>query len=216
VSTSAPSTECATRLEPLRRNRATVNGGAVDVAAHSVPLQIQDMINNHNILPSPLSLSLSDCTVTGASPNATATCGTKGVFRKRFTLDEKLAVPGDSSRPFDNVVEELIITPTTGSSINGEYFLWPGNYPHAEHRRTVFWDNLNLSRTQMMRACGPMRQFPLVERRPVRLQPVQPGGWQRGMRPGGLFDGNVGQPDYKALGFHFRANPPSPFCGFRL
>src|SRR6267154_618211 len=66
----------------------TVNGGAVDPAANSVPLQIQDMINNHNILPSPLSLSLSDCTVTGASPNATATCGTKGVFRNDGLLTQ--------------------------------------------------------------------------------------------------------------------------------
>src|ERR1700720_1124099 len=60
----------------------TVNGGAaVDLATNSGPLMIQDMINNHNVLPSPLSLSLSDCTVTGVAPNAVATCGTKGVFR---------------------------------------------------------------------------------------------------------------------------------------
>jgi hypothetical protein len=193
----------------------TVNGGAVDVAANSVPLQIQDMINNHNILPSPLSLSLSDCTVTGASPNATATCGTKGVFRNDSRLTQNIGVPGDSSGHSNNVFGRIDYHPNDRSSINGEYFFGQATTRTPNIGAPSFWDNLNLSRTQMMRAVwtyAPNSHWVNDVRFGYNRYNLADGNAE--CAGGNFSTGNVGQPDYKALGFISGANPPSPFCGF--
>ena len=188
----------------------TVNGGAgVDLATNSVPLMIQDMINNHNVLPSPLSLSLSDCTVTGAAPNAVATCGTKGVFRSDSLMTNGVGVPAVSFGHSNNGFGRIDYHPNDASSINGEYFFGQATTTTPNVGVPPFWDNLNVSRTQMMRAVWTY---------------VPNSNWVNDVRFGynryNLADGNaecvgnVGQPDYKALGFISGANPPSPFCGF--
>jgi len=83
----------------------------------------------------------------------------------------------------------------------------------SAHRRSG--TTLNVSRTQMMRACGPTR------RNSNWVNDVRFGYNRYNLADGnaecagGNFStGNVGQPDYKALGFISGANPPSPFCGF--
>ena len=80
----------------------TVSGGGVDFPSNSVPLAIEDMINNHGVLPNQLSLNLSDCTVAGSAPNAAATCGTKGVFRYNGLKTTSVGVPGTSSGHSNN------------------------------------------------------------------------------------------------------------------
>jgi hypothetical protein len=193
----------------------TVNGGAVDVLTNSVPLQIQDLINNHNILPSPLSLSLSDCTVTGSSPNAVATCGTKGVFRNNSLLTKNIGVPGDSSGHSNNVFGRIDYHPTERNSINGEYFFGQATTRTPNIGAPSFWDNLNVSRTQMMRAVWtyvPNSNWVNDVRFGYNRYNLADGNAE--CAGGNFSTGNVGQPDYKALGFISGANPPSPFCGF--
>ena len=168
----------------------TVNGGAVDSAANSVPLAIQDMINNHGVSPSPLSLNLSDCTVAGAAPAATATCGTKGVFRSNSLQTAGVGVPGDSFGHSNNVLGKNRLSPQRPQLNQWRVFLWPGSYLHAERRRAVVLEQPE-RQPHANDACGVdlCAEFQLGERRPVWLQPVQPGRRQRGMRRGGLFDG---------------------------
>jgi carboxypeptidase family protein/TonB-dependent receptor-like protein len=195
----------------------TVNRGAV-VPADSVPLQIEDMINNNNhpsVLPSPLSLSLSDCTVTGAAPNAVATCGTKGVFRNDGLLTQNIGVPGDSSGHSNNVFGRIDYHPNDKNSINGEYFFGQATTRTPNVGEPSFWDNQNVSRTQMMRAVWtyvPNSNWVNDVRFGYNRYNLADGNAEC---VGGNFStGNVGQPDYKALGFVSGANPPSPFCGF--
>jgi hypothetical protein len=193
----------------------TVNGGAVDVATNSVPLQIQDMINNHGVSPSPLSLSLSDCTVTGSAPVAVATCGTKGVFRNGSLLTQNIGVPGDSSGHSNNVFGRIDYHPNDRNSINGEYFFGQATTRTPNVGAPSFWDNLNLSRTQMMRAVWtyvPNSNWVNDVRFGYNRYNLADGNAE--CAGGNFSTGNVGQPDYKALGFISGANPPSPFCGF--
>jgi hypothetical protein len=193
----------------------TVNGGAVDVATNSVPLQIEDMINNHSTMPSPLSLSLSDCTVTGSSPNAVATCGTKGVFRNDSLLTQNIGVPGDSTGHSNNVFGRIDYHPTDRNSINGEYFFGQASTRTPNVGAPSFWDNLNISRTQMVRAVWtyvPNSNWVNDARFGYNRYNLADGNAE--CAGGNYSTGNVGQPDYKALGFISGANPPSPFCGF--
>jgi hypothetical protein len=193
----------------------TVNGGAVDLATNSVPFQIQDMIDNHNILPSPLSLSLSDCTVTGSAPNAVATCGTKGVFRNNGLATSNIGVPGDSSGHSNNVFGRIDYHPTERNSINGEYFFGQASTRTPNVGAPSFWDNLNVSRTQMVRAVWtyvPNSNWVNDVRFGYNRYNLADGNAE--CAGGNFSTGNVGQPDYKALGFISGANPPSPFCGF--
>jgi hypothetical protein len=193
----------------------TVNGGAVDVTTNSVPLQIEDMINNHNFLPSPLSLSLSDCTVTGSAPAAVATCGTKGVFRNGSLLTQNIGVPGDSSGHSNNVFGRIDYHPNDRNSINGEYFFGQATTRTPNSGTPSFWDNLNLSRTQMVRAVWtyvPNSNWVNDIRFGYNRYNLADGNAE--CAGGNYSTGNVGQPDYKALGFISGANPPSPFCGF--
>src|ERR1700730_12727267 len=193
----------------------TVNGGAVDPPANSVPLQIQDMINKHNILPSPLSLSLSDCTVSGAAPNAVATCGTKGVFRNNSLMTQGLGVPGDSFGHSNNGFGRIDYHPNDANSINGEYFFGQATTTTPNGGAPSFWDNLNVSRTQMMRAVWtyvPNSNWVNDVRFGYNRYNLADGNAE--CVGGNYSTGNVGQPDYKALGFISGANPPSPFCGF--
>jgi hypothetical protein len=194
----------------------TVNGGAVDNPANSVPLSIDDMINNHGVLPNQLSLNLSDCTVAGSAPTAVATCGIKGVFRNNGLQTQSIGVPGDSTGHSNNVIGRIDYHLNDRNSINGEYFFGQARTTTPNIGVPSFWDNLNLSRTQMMRAVWTY---------------VPNSNWVNDVRfgynrynladanaecsgSGNYSSGNVGQPNYKALGFISGANPPGPFCGF--
>jgi len=193
----------------------TVNGGAVDAPTNSVPLQIQDMINNHGVSPSQLSLSLSDCTVSGSAPNAVATCGTKGVFRNDSLITKGLGVPGDSFGHSNNGFGKIDYHPNNTSSINGEYFLGQAVTTTPNVGAPSFWDNLNVSRTQMMRAVwtyAPNSNWVNDVRFGYNRYNLADGNAE--CVNGNYSTGNVGQPDYKSLGFVSGANPPSPFCGF--
>ncbi len=196
-------------------NVPTVNGGAVDFTTNSVPLQIQDMINNHGVLPSPLSLSLSDCTVTGAAPNAVATCGTKGVFRNDALLTQGIGVPGDSFGHSNNVFGRIDFHPNDKNSINGEYFFGQATTTTPNVGAPSFWDNLNVSRTQMMRGVwtyAPNSNWVNDVRFGYNRYNLADGNAE--CAGGNYSTGNAGQPNYTALGFISGANPPSPFCGF--
>jgi hypothetical protein len=189
----------------------TVNPGAL-VPTDSVPLQIEDMIN-HNVMPSPLSLSLSDCTVTGA----TATCGTKGVFRNDSILTQNIGVPGDSFGHSNNVFGRIDYHPNDANSINGEYFFGQATTTTPNIGAPSFWDNLNVSRTQMARAVWtyvPNSNWVNDVRFGYNRYNLADGNAECSGGNGNYSSGNVGQPDYKALGFISGANPPSPFCGF--
>jgi hypothetical protein len=185
-------------------NLATVNGGAVDNSAHSVPLSIDNLIAN-GITPSPLSLALADCTVTGGA----ATCGTKGVFTYNGLATSNVGVPGEFSGHSNNTIGRIDYHLNNSNSINGEYFFGQAVTLTPNAGEPSFWDNQNLSRTQMMRA--------------VWIS-TPSSNWVNDLRFGynryNLADGNaecygnIGQPNYAALGFVSGANPPSPFCGF--
>ena len=196
-------------------NVPTVNGGAVDVPTNSVPLQIEDMINNHSVLPSPLSLSLSDCTVSGSAPTAVATCGTKGVFRNDSLTTQNLGVPGDSFGHSNNGFGKIDFHPNDKNSINGEYFFGQATTSTPNIGAPSFWDNLNVSRTQMMRAVWtytPNSNWVNDVRFGYNRYNLADGNAE--CNNGNYSTGNVGQPNYAALGFVSGANPPSPFCGF--
>ena len=190
-------------------NVPTVNAGAVDNPGNSVPLAIDDLINNQGISPSQLSLNLADCTVAGAAPNAAATCGTKGVFRSNSLQTLNVGVPGTFTGHSNNVIGKIDYHLNDRNSINGEYFFGQAISSVPNAGEPSFWNNLNVSRTQMMRA--------------VWIDTPN-SSWVNEVRFGynryRLADGNaeclsnVGQPDFKALGFISGANPPSPFCGF--
>jgi hypothetical protein len=193
----------------------TVSGGAVDVPTNSVPLQIEDMINNHGVMPSQLSLNLSDCTVTGAAPAATATCGTKGVFRNDSLNTAGIGVPGDSGGHSNNVLGRIDYHFNDRNSINGEYFFGQAVTSTPNIGAPSFWDNLNRSRTQMMRAVWiytPNSNWVNDVRFGYNRYNLADGNAE--CTGGDFSSGNVGQPNYKALGFISGANPPSPFCGF--
>ena len=124
----------------------------MEFPANSVPLAIEDMINNHGVLPSQLSLNLSDCTVAGAAPTAVATCGTKGVFRYNGLSTSGVGVPGNSSGHSNNVLGKVDYHLNDRNSINGEYFFGQAITSTPNAGEPSFWNNLNTSRTQMMRA----------------------------------------------------------------
>ena len=193
----------------------TVNGGAVDAVNNSVPLQIQDMINNHNVLPSPLSLSLSDCAVTGAAPTAVATCGTKGVFRNDSLQTNGVGVSALSFGHSNNVFGKIDYHLNDANSINGEYFFGQATTTTPNVGVPSFWDNLNVSRTQMMRAVwtyAPNSNWVNDVRFGYNRYNLADGNAE--CSNGNYSTGNVGQPNYAGLGFVSGANPPSPFCGF--
>ncbi len=190
-------------------NVPTVNGGAVDNPNNSVPLAIEDLINNQGISPSQLSLNLADCTVAGAAPNAAATCGTKGVFRSNSLQTQNVGVPGTFTGHSNNVIGKIDYHLNDRNSINGEYFFGQAITSTPNAGEPSFWNNLNVSRTQMMRAVWidtPNSNWV----NEVRF------GYNRYRLADGNAEclGNAGQPDFKALGFISGANPPSPFCGF--
>ncbi len=193
----------------------TVNGGAVDIATNSVPLAIDDMINNHGFLPSPLSLNLSDCTVAGSAPSAVATCGTKGVFRYNGLTTTGVGVPGNSNGHSYNGLGRIDYHFNDQNSINGEYFFGQATTSTPNVGEPSFWNNLNRSRTQMMRAVWtyvPNSNWVNDVRFGYNRYDLKDGNAEC---VGGDFStGNVGQPNYTGLGFVSGANPPSPFCGF--
>ena len=172
----------------------------------SVPYAIDDMLAN-GMTPSPLSLKLADCTVAGV----TATCGNKGVFWNNAVTanGQLLPVPGNNIGHSNNGIGKIDFHPNDKNSINGEYFLGQAVTTTPNTGEAAFWSNLNLSRTQMMRAVWDY---------------TPNATWVNDLRFGynryNLEDGNsecsaqVGQPNYAADGFISGATPPTPFCGF--
>ena len=175
----------------------------------SVPYAIENMINTLGVAPSQLSLNLANCTVTGAAPSATASCGTKGVFFNNSNTTVSLPVPGNNIGHSNNVIGKIDYHLNERNSINGEYFFGQAVTQTPNTGEASFWSNTNLSRTQMMRAVWIY---------------TPSSNWVNDARFGynryNLEDGNTecikqaGQPNYAALGFISGANPPSPFCGF--
>jgi len=193
----------------------TVNGGAVDNPFNSVPLSIDDMINNHGVTPSQLSLNLSDCTVAGLAPNAVATCGTKGVFRYNGLITTGVGVPGNSNGHSDNGIGRIDYHLNNANTINGEYFFGQAITSTPNAGAPPFWNNLNTSRTQMMRGvwiATPSPNWVNDLRFGYNRYNLADGNAE--CVAGNYSTGNVGQPNYAALGFVSGANPPSPFCGF--
>jgi len=186
-------------------NLPTVNGSASVVnPSNSVPLSINNLLAN-GVTPSPLSLNLADCTVAGGA----ATCGTKGVFTYNGLATSSVGVPGEFSGHSNNVIGRIDYHLNNSNSINGEYFIGQATTLTPNAGEPSFWDNRNVSRTQMMRA--------------VWIS-TPSSNWVNDVRFGynryNLADGNaecganVGQPNYSALGFISGTNPPAPFCGF--
>jgi hypothetical protein len=194
----------------------TANSGVgADDAPNSVPLAIDDMINNHAVLPSQLSLNLSDCTVAGSRPNAVATCGIKGVFRYNGLTTTGVGVPGNSNGHSYNGIGRVDYHPNDRNSINGEYFFGQATTSTPNAGEPSFWNNLNYSRTQMMRAVWtyvPNSNWVNDVRFGYNRYNLVDGNAE--CVGGNYSTGNVGQPNYAALGLDSGANPPSPFCGF--
>ena len=175
----------------------------------SVPFAIENMINTLGVAPSQLSLNLANCTVTGAAPAATASCGTKGVFFNNSSTTVSLPVPGNNIGHSNNVLGKIDYHPNDRNSINGEYFFGQAVTETPNTGEAAFWSNTNLSRTQMTRGVWVF---------------TPNTNWVNDVRFGynryNLEDGNTecikqaGQPNYSGLGFISGANPPSPFCGF--
>ena len=121
------------------------------------------------------------------------------------------ACRGLSTGHSNNVIGRVDYHPNDKNSINGEYFFGQAITTTPNAGEPSFWDNLNVSRTQMMRAVWIY---------------TPNSNWVNDVRFGynryNLADGNAecsgkfagGQPNYTALGFISGANPPSPFCGF--
>jgi Carboxypeptidase regulatory-like domain len=193
----------------------SVNPGVTDNPANSVPLAIQDMINNHGVMPSQLSLNLANCTVAGSAPSAVATCGTKGVFRSNGLTTLGVGVPGNSAGHSNNGIGRVDYHPNSRNSINGEYFFGQAQTSTPNAGEPSFWNNLNLSRTQMMRAVWintPNSNWVNDLRFGYNRYNLEDGNAE--CSGGNYSSGNVGQPNYAALGFISGANPPAPFCGF--
>lgn len=188
----------------------TVNGGAVDVPGNSVPLAIDGLIAQ-GITPSPLSLNLADCTVAGGA----ATCGTKGVFPYNGLVTQGVGVSGTSSGHSNNILGRIDYHLNNSNSINGEYFFGQAVTSTPNVGEPAFWNNLNLSRTQMMRAVWistPSSNWVNDLRFGYNRYNLEDGNAE--CVNGNYSTGNVGQPNYAKLGFVSGANPPSPFCGF--
>jgi Carboxypeptidase regulatory-like domain len=170
----------------------------------SIPYAIDNLITN-GVTPSPLSLNLADCTVTGGA----ATCGNKGVFRYNGTATTGVGFPLLTSGHSNNVIGRVDYHLNNTNMINGEYFFGQAVTLTPNAGEPSFWDNRNVSRTQMIR--GVWISTPN-------------SNWVNDVRFGynryNLGDGNaecganVGQPDYAALGFVSGQNPPAPLCGF--
>jgi hypothetical protein len=170
----------------------------------SIPFAIDNMIMQ-GITPSQLSLNLADCTVTGGA----ATCGNKGVFRYNGTSTTGVGFPLLTAGHSNNGIGRIDYHPNDKNSINGEYFFGQATTTTPNAGEPSFWDNLNVSRTQMMRAVW------IYTPNSNWVNDVRFGYNRYNLADGNAeCVGNAGQPDYKALGFESGANPPPPLCGF--
>jgi Carboxypeptidase regulatory-like domain len=188
----------------------TVNNGAVDIPSNSVPLSIDNLIAN-GVTPSPLSLALADCTVTGGA----ATCGTKGVFTYNGLTTSGVGEPGSSTGHSNNVLGRVDYHFNSSNSINGEYFFGQAHTFTPNAGEPSFWDNSNLSRTQMMRAVWistPNSNWVNDVRFGYNRYNLVDGNAE--CVNGNYSTGNVGQPDYANLGFVSGATALPYFCGF--
>ncbi len=171
-------------------------------AVNSIPNEIDNLISN-GVTPSPLSLALADCTVTGGA----ATCGTKGIYTYDGTNTTNVGWPGQFSGHSNNVIGRIDYHPTDRNSINGEYYFGQAVTSTPTAGLPAFWDNLNTSRTQMVRA--------------VWINTPN-SNWVNDVRFGynryNLGDGNAdcGKNYASLFGFVSGANPPPPLCGFPI
>lgn len=182
----------------------------------SVPFAIEDLINTEGVAPSQLSLNLANCTVAGAAPSAVATCGNKGVFFNNSGTTVNLPVSGNNIGHSNNVIGRVDYHPTDRNSINGEYFFGQAITTTPNPGEPAFWDNLNLSRTQMMRAVWtftPNSNWVNDVRFGYNRYNLEDGNAECSGN-GNFSSGNVGQPNYTALGFISGSTAPAPFCGF--
>jgi hypothetical protein len=193
-------------IEAALPTTAFVNG---DLA--SIPYAIDNLITN-GVTPSPLSLNLANCTVTGGA----ATCGTKGVFRYAGTSTSDVGFPLLTNGHSNNVIGRIDYHLNNSNSINGEYFFGQANTTTPNAGEPSFWDNANLSRTQMMRAVWistPNSNWVNDVRFGYNRYNLGDGNAECGAN-GNFSSGNAGQPNYTALGFISGQNTPSPLCGF--
>jgi hypothetical protein len=170
----------------------------------SVPYAIDNLILN-GATPSQLSLNLADCTVTGGA----ATCGNKGVFRYNGTSTSSVGFPLLTNGHSNNVIGRIDYHLNNSNSINGEYFFGQAHTTTPNAGEPSFWDNANLSRTQMMRAVWistPSSNWVNDARFGYNRYNLGDGNAECGA--------NAGQPNYAALGFVSGQNPPAPLCGF--
>ncbi|MDE3110736.1 MAG: TonB-dependent receptor, partial [Acidobacteriota bacterium] len=170
----------------------------------SVPYAIDNLIANGGT-PSQLSLNLADCTVTGG----VATCGNKGVFRYSGTATSGVGFPLLTSGHSNNAIGKIDYHLNNTNTINGEYFFGQAKTTTPNAGEPSFWDNANLSRTQMMRAVWistPSSNWVNDARFGYNRYNLEDGNAECGA--------NVGQPNYAALGFISGQNPPPPLCGF--
>ena len=139
-------------------------------AANSIPNLIDNLINIQGLPVSQLSLNLADCTVAGAAPSAVATCGTKGIFRYDGTTTTNVGWPGQFSGHSNNVIGRIDYHLNSSNSINGEYFFGQAVTLTPTAGLPTFWDNRNISRTQMIaRGVDRHPQFQLGQRRALWL-----------------------------------------------
>ncbi len=171
----------------------------------SLPLAINGLLAN-GVTPSPLSLSLAGCSVSGGS----ATCNpAKGIFPSSSLITENIPIALDNIGSSNNAIGKIDYQLNSRNTINGEYFFGNANTDNPATGAAPWWINGNHSRTQMMRAVW-VNTLSSDWVNDVRF------GWNRYA----LVDYNaectrqVGQPDYAQLGFVSGANPPSPMCGF--
>ena len=170
----------------------------------SIPFAIDNLISQ-GFTPSQLSLNLADCTVAAGA----ATCGNKGIFRYNGTQTLNVGFPLLTSGHSNNVIGRIDYHLNQKNSINGEYFFGQAHTTTPNAGEPSFWDNANLSRTQMMRAVWistPSSNW---------VNDVRFGYNRYNLGDGNAeCDANAGQPNYASLGFISGANPPAPLCGF--
>ncbi len=178
---------------------------------NSIPFVIDNLITS-GITPSQLSLNLADCTVTGGA----ATCGNKGVFRYNGTSTTNVGFPLLTSGHSNNVIGRIDYHLNNSNSINGEYYFGQAKTTTPNAGEPSFWDNLNVSRTQMMRAVWistPNSNWVNDVRFGYNRYNLGDGNAECSGN-GAFSSGNAGQPNYTALGFISGANTPAPLCGF--
>lgn len=171
----------------------------------SLPLAIEGLLAN-GVTPSPLSLNLAGCAVSGG----TAACDPKkGVFPNSSPVTENIPSALDNIGSSDNVIGKIDYQLNSRNAINGEYFFGNANTDTPTTGAAPWWINGNHSRTQMNRAVW------IYTPNSTWVNDVRFGwNWYALVDYNAECTRQVGQPNYAQLGFISGANPPSPMCGF--